>query len=179
MKTTYTLWIVALAAALCGCAQEPVVSYTQPLTSPGGEFATLPPAVQNSVRAEAGMAEIESVTKNAQSATGVYEIRFRNAAVYPPLYLASDGSVLNSNMTVAVGASEDTIAASTGSESGGVKTDDLPPNVVLTIRHQAPTAEVDSITRVVTGKQTFYSVTFKNPQHHPGLMIRDDGHLMQ
>ncbi len=176
---THALWFVAIAAALCGCAEPPIVSYTQPLTSPGGQFATLPPAVQNSVRAEAGMAEIESVTKTGESASGAYEIRFRNAAVYPPLYLASDGSVLNSDMTVAVGASEDTIAASTGSASSGVKTDDLPPSVITTIRHQAPTAEVDSISRVNSGDELFYSVTFKDPALHHPLLIRDDGHLMQ
>jgi len=178
MKTS-ALWFVAVAAVICGCAEPPPISYTQPLTSPGGEFATLPPAVQNSVRAEAGMAEISSVTKNANSVSGVYEIRFRNSDLYPPLYLASDGSVLTSNMTVAVGASEDTIAASTGSESSGVKTDDLPPNVILTIRHQAPTAEVDAISRVNSGGELYYSVTFKDPTLHHPLLIRDDGHLMR
>lgn len=176
---THVVWFVAIAAALCGCADPPLASYNQPLTSPGGEFATLPPAVQNSVRAEAGMAEIERVKKDTEGASGVYEIHFRNAAVYPPLYLASDGSVLTSNMTVAVGASEDTIVASTGSEASGVKMDDLPSNVILTIRHQAPTAEVESISRVNSGNQVFYSVTFKNPALHRALMIRDDGHLMQ
>lgn len=175
----HALWFVAIAVALCGCAEPPAMSYTQPLTSPGGEFATLPPAVQNSVRAEAGMGEILHITKPGESASGVYEIRFRNAALYPPLYLASDGSVLTSNMTVAVGASEDTIAASTGSESSGVKTDDLPPNVIVTIRHQAPTAEVDSISRVNSGNEVYYNVTFKEPTLHHPLLVRDDGHLMQ
>jgi hypothetical protein len=176
---THILWFVVIAAALCGCADQPLVAYDQPLNSPGGEFAKLPPAVQNSVRAEAGMAEIEKVIRNPEGPTAVYEVRFRNQAVYPPLYLASDGSVLNSNLTVAVGASEDSIAVSTGSEASGFKMDDLPANVVLTIRHQAPTAEVDAINRVSSGKQVFYSITFKNPLHHPALMIRDDGHLMQ
>jgi hypothetical protein len=175
----YTLWFVAIAAALCGCAEQPLVAYDQPLNSPGGEFSKLPPAVQNSVRAEAGMAEIEKVIRNPEGPTGVYEVRFRNAAMYPPLYLASDGSVLTSNLNVAVGADVDTIEVSTGSEAGGVKMDDLPPNVIMTIRHQAPTAEVDAIGRVNSGKQIFYSVTFKNPARNPSLLIRDDGHLMQ
>jgi hypothetical protein len=177
---THALWFVAIvAAALCGCADEPLITYDQPLTSPGGEFSKLPPAVQNSVRAEAGMAEIERVIRNPNGPTAVYEIRFRNEAAYPPLYLASDGSVLTSNLTVAVGASVDAIEVSTGSEASGVKMDDLPSNVILTIRHAAPTAEVDSIGRVNSGKQVFYSVAFKNPTHHPSLLIRDDGHLMQ
>jgi hypothetical protein len=174
----HSFWSVAIAAALCGCAsEEPITTYQNPLTSPGGEFATLPPAVQNSVRAQSGMAEIVSVNKEA--APGIYEIRFRNPDIYPPLYLASDGSVLTSNLTVAVGASEDTIAASTGSEASGLKTDDLPPNVVLTIRHQAPTAEVESISRITSEGDVFYHVTFKDPVHHPKLLIRDNGKLVQ
>jgi len=179
---THSFWFAALLAVLCGCAEEPpAVTYNEPLTSPGGEFSTLPPAVQNSVRAEAGMGEIASVIKikNTEGPTKFYEIRFRNPEIYPPLFLASDGSVLNPDLTVAIGASADTIAASTGSVSSGVKTDDLPPNVILTIRHQAPTAEVDSITRINSGGQVFYSVTFKDPQNHPALLVRDDGRLVQ
>jgi hypothetical protein len=174
---THTLWIVAIAAALCGCADQQSITYQQPLNSPGGEFATLPPTVQNSVRAEAGMAEIESISKEA--APHIYEIRFRNSDIYPPLYVAADGSVLTSNLTVAVGASEDTIAVSTGSEASGLKMDDLPQNVVLSIRHQAPTSEVESISRVTSENNVFYNVTFKDPAHHPKLLIREDGKLVQ
>jgi len=169
----HSLWFVAIAAALCGCADETRMTYQQPLTSPGGIFATLPPAVQNTVRAEAGTAEIATISKEA--APGVYEFRFRNSEVYPPLYVASDGSVLTTNLTVAVGASKDSIAASTGSEASALKMDDLPPNVVLTIRHHAPTAEVDSISRLTSEGQVFYIVSFKDPAHHPKLLIRDDG----
>lgn len=177
MKTY--LWSIAVLAALCGCAEQPLVTYDQPLTSPGGEFSKLPPAVQNSVRAEAGMAEIERINRNPNGPTAVYEIRFRNEASYPPLYLATDGSVLNPDLTVAVGASKDTIAASTGSEASGVKMSDLPNNVILTIRRQVPTGEVDSISRVTAEGLMYYSVTFKDPTRHQALMIRDDGHLMQ
>ena len=138
----HTLWFIVAAAALCGCVEERVVTYHQPLTSPGGDFATLPPAVQNSVRAQAGMAEIWHIVKNTDSPMGVYEIHFRNPELYPPLFVASDGSVLAPNGAVTVGASEDTIAASTGSEASGVKMDDLPPGVISSIRQRAPTAEI-------------------------------------
>jgi len=176
MKTD-SLWFVAIAIALCGCADETRMTYHQPLDSPGGIFATLPPAVQNSVRAEVGTAEIATISKEA--APGVYEFQFRNSEVYPPLYVASDGSVLTSNLTVTVGASEDSIAASTGSEASGLKMDDLPPNVVLTLRHQAPTAEVDSISRLTSENRIFYNFTFKDPLHHPKLLISDDGKLIR
>jgi Neuraminidase (sialidase) len=177
---TLSIWIIGIATALCGCAsQQPEIAYQQPLTSPGGEFATLPPAVQNSVRAEAGMAEITSINKDSDAGEGIYEIQFRNPDIYPPLYVASDGSVLTSNLTVAVGATVDTIAASTGSGTSGIRMDDLPPNVVQTIRHQAPTAEVDTISRLNSEGEVFYNVTFKDPAHHPRLMIRDNGRLVE
>jgi len=176
---THAFWFIVIAVGLCGCANQPLITYDQPLTSPGGEFSKLPPAVQNSVRAEAGMAEIESVRRNPNGPTAVYVVHFRNAAVYPPLYLASDGSVLTSNLTVAVGASVDSIAASTGSEAGGLKMDDLPPNVVLTIRHSAPTGEVEAISRTSSEGQVLYSVRFKDPSRHPALIIRDNGQLVR
>ena len=175
---TYCLWCVAIAAVLCGCAsEESSVTYHEPLTSPGGVFATLPPTVQNTLRAEAGMAEISSVSKDAMA--GVYVFQFKNSDVYPPLYVASDGSVLTSNLTVAVGASKETIAASTGSQASGLKLDDLPSNVVETIRHKAPTAEIQTINRITSEGEIFYHVDFKDPARNPKLLIRDDGRVLQ
>jgi hypothetical protein len=175
-----TLWVVAIAAALCGCAEEsPVATYHRPLTSPGGKFARLPPAVQNTVRAEAGMTEITDISNEDDGGETIYKIRFRNSDIYPTLYVAADGSVLTSNLTVAVGATVDTIAASTGSAVSGIKMDDLPSNVVETIRHQAPTAEVDTLSRLTSEGEVFYNVTFKDPARHPKLLIRDNGRLVE
>ncbi len=174
----YSLWIVVLAALLSGCAEEgPEITYQQPLISPGGQFATLPPAVQNSVRAESGSAEIENISRTTNGDTRIYEIHFKDTLMYPPLFLTSDGSVLAPDFTVAVGASEDTIEASTASAASGVKLDELPPNVVRTIHSQAPTAEVDTINRLTSGNDVFYDVLFKDPGHHPALLISDDGRL--
>jgi hypothetical protein len=176
----HSFWFVAVACAFCGCASEPaVVDYQEPLTSPGGEFSKLPPTVQNSVRAEAGMAEIHDISKARIGPETVYEFRFMNQEEFPPLYVASDGSVLTSNLTVAVGASEDTIEASTGSGTSSIKMDDLPLKVVEMIRRSAPTAEVDSISRLTSSGEVFYDVSFKDPVHHPKLLIRDDGRLIK
>lgn len=177
---TLSLSAILAALILCGCAEEqPVIAYHQPLTSPGGIFANLPPAVQNSVRAEAGMAEIQWIYKNhLPSGNTVYEVHFKNHDVFPPLYLASDGSVLNPDLTVSVGATQDTIEAATGVSVGRLRMEDLPQAVVLTVRHSAPTAEVDTITRLNSGTEIFYEFTFKGPQQHPNLLVRDDGHIM-
>jgi hypothetical protein len=175
-----SLWFVALACALFGCASEqPIVTYHEPLISPGGKFSRLPPTVQSSVRAEAGMEEIQDILKEHTANATFYQVTFKNPDIYPPLYLAEDGSVLTPDLRVVIGATEDTIDASTGSGVSNIKLDDLPPNVVQTIRHSAPTAEVNSIARLTSGGNVFYDVTFKEPAEHPRLMIRDDGRVVK
>jgi hypothetical protein len=179
MKTGFFL-IAALAFVLAGCEEEaPRQAYYEPLTSPGGKFTMLPPAVQNSVRAQAGMAEISNIHRIPNGESSIYEFYFKNSEVYPPLYVAPDGSVLTPDLHVAVGASAETIAASTGSAASGLKLDDLPPNVVQTIRHRAPTAEVDTVHRITEGSEILYEVSFKDPEHHPSLLVMDDGRLVK
>ena len=170
----------ALAGLLAGCAsQPPAVTYHEPLTSPGGEFSRLPPAVQNSVRAEAGSAEITTISQETRGGSTIYVFHFKNTAVFPPLYVASDGTVLTPNFRVAVGATRDSIRASTGRGSNGIKLDDLPPNVVSTIHSQAPTAEIDSIHKFEAGSEVYYDVIFKNPERHPRLLITEDGRVVR
>lgn len=177
---THSLIPIGIAAILVGCAEQgPVTVYQQPLTSPGGQFSRLSPVVQNSVRAQAGMAEIEAINKETSGGSTIYVFHFRNAAVYPPLFVASDGSVLTSNLDVAVGVSADAIQAATGSGSNGIKLSDLPVQVVTTIRSQAPMAEVDSVQKLTTGAEVYYDVFFRHPEHHPEMLIADDGTVIK
>ena len=179
MKTK-SLWLMGVAAILAGCAEQgPLTNYQQPLTSPGGEFSKLSPVVQNSVRAQAGMAEIDDISKETSGNATIYIFHFKNAAVYPPLYVAADGSVLTSNLDVAVGVSADAIQASTGFGSNGIKLSDLPVLVVTTIRSRAPTAEVESVQKIAEENQVYYEVFFKHPQLHPKLTVADDGTVIE
>lgn len=177
---THSLWLMGIAAILAGCAEQtPLTDYDRPLTSPGGQFSRLSPVVQNSVRAQAGMAEIDRITKETSGGSTIYVFHFRDTQVYPPLFVASDGSVLTSNLDVAVGVSADAIEASTGFGSNGIKLQDLPVLVVTTIRSQAPTAEVDVVQKLSTGNEVYYDVFFKHPAHHPEMLIADDGTLIK
>ena len=177
---TYSLYLIGLAAILAGCVdQTPLTVYDRPLTSPGGQFSKLSPVVQNSVRAQAGMAEIEAISKETSGGSTIYVFHFKNAAVYPPLYVASDGSVLTSNLDVAVGVSADAIEASTGFGSNGIKLQDLPVLVLAKIRSQAPAAEVDSVQKLTEGPDVYYEVYFKHPGAHPTILIADDGRVIQ
>jgi len=177
---TYSLWLIAMATIVAGCVEQaPVVRYDRPLTSPGGEFSRLSPVVQNSVRAQAGAAEIDGISKETSRGATIYVFHFKNVGLNPPLYVASDGSVLTSDLHLAVGVTADAIEASTGFGSNGVKLQDLPVLVVTTIRSRAPTAEVDSVQKITEGTEVFYEVSFKHPEFHPTLLVADDGRVVQ
>src|SRR5215831_2710544 len=112
---------IALWAAGCGTSprRHAVTEYDTPLNSPGAQFAALPAAVQNTIRTEVGAAEIDDIIKDTSSGHPVYKAFFENDEVYPPLYIAPDGSVLNPDLTVAVGAVRDETAMLTGSGMSG------------------------------------------------------------
>ena len=84
---------------------EHQTAYDKPLTSPGAKFGALPPVVQRTVLAEAGPAEVVDAVRDTSSGRVVYKIYFRDKDLFPPLYVAPDGSVLNPDLTVAVSTS--------------------------------------------------------------------------
>jgi len=178
--------VVSVAAILlsgCCCstptgAADVYYPYTFPLTSPGEKFGGLPPAVQHSIRAQAGGADIYDIVKLTPSGRVIYEIVFVESWRLPPLYVESDGSVLFPDFSVAVQANHDMIGAVTGGAVGGLRLSDLPINVANTIYQKAPTAEVDSIHKLVSGEAVYYEITFKG-KHTPKMLISDDGTLLE
>jgi hypothetical protein len=169
--------LALMLVLLAGCAREVVVvkadhsryPYTKPLTSPGGKFGALPPGVQNTVRAEAGMAEIVDAIRDTSSGRVVYVVYFRDAANFPPLYVAPDGSVLYPDLTVAVPALLGTV----------VKPASVPAPVMKVIQERAPSAEVASIYREKWGSRVVYIFSFKDQTHFPKLDIAADGTVLE
>jgi len=179
---------VALAGLLTGCSwfrphtekeavdeQEP---YQYPLISPGAQFAALPPAVQNSIRAEVGGAELDRVVKGSNTNQVVYVVYFPGEDLLPPLYIAPDGTVLKPDLSVAVRAPKATVGMLTGGPVTGVTLSDLPAKVVKTIQQRAPDAEIDFISKETRGDQTTYIVTFKN-RARPTLYVAQDGAVLK
>src|SRR5688572_17387514 len=141
------LCVLAGLAIGCRSSQPPPevadYPYHEPLLSPGTKFGGLPPAVQRSVRAQAGAAELYDVAKATTINGVVYEVMFRDPKLYPSLYLAPDGSVIAPDLlTVVVAADEDTIGPRSGGAVDGLRLSDLPSKVVATIQEKVPTAEV-------------------------------------
>ncbi len=151
--------------------------YNMPFTSAGTKFAGLPPAVQNSIRAQAGAADLYDVTKLTNGTQVAYQVLFRNPGIYPPLYIAPDGSVLNPDFTVAKSAPADTSVF--GAFVAGVSISDLPAPVLKTIQKRAPTTEVDYIDKESRGDQVVFVVTFKDKVHYPRLYITSDGTILK
>ncbi len=174
---TWRLFATVLAALLtAGCATKSTTEketrqtiYTKPLTSPGAKFGALPPPVQRTVLAEAGPAEVVDAVRDFSSGHVVYKIYFSDSEVFPPLYVAPDGSVLNPDLTVAVRATQGT----------RVKPEDVPVGVKKAIPEHAPGAEVAAIYKETWRGQAIYVVTFKDEAHNPKLMIGADGKVVQ
>ncbi len=178
-------WTVALGAALAACAPRPAARTTEgqtpyhvPLTSPGTQFSRTPPAVQNTIRAEASTADIFDIVKDTSSGREVYRVYFTNSKLYPPLYIAADGSVLNPDLTVAVPAPTDATGGLSGGSVTGVKPSELPPKVVKVMQERAPGSEPDRIDKEVWGDRSVYIISFKNPTQYRKLYIAADGTVL-
>jgi hypothetical protein len=178
--STFMKWhvfrAVTLALLMAGCATqnkpqraEHETAYRKPLTSPGAKFGALPPAVQRTVLAEAGPAEVVDAVRDTSSGRVVYKIYFRDKDVFPPMYVAPDGSVLNPDLTVAV------------STVHGirVKLAEVPANVMKVIPERAPSGEVDYINKETWGGRVVYVVIFKDEAHNPRLFIAADGTVVE
>lgn len=177
------LGMSCLAWLFGGCAHRPDWSWQEtphqnPLFSPGAQFAALPPAVQNTVRAQTGAAEIENIEELTTAAGKVYFVSFVRKRILPPLYVAPDGSVMNPDLSVAVGAAEGPAGVSTGSVTN-LRVTDLPARVLQTIQERSPGAEVDTINKEVWGERAIYIITFRNPDAHPKMYVLGDGTVLQ
>ncbi len=168
---------------LAGCAsehgQETVVydsAYKQPLISPGGQFGSLPLAVQNTIRAETGSAEIAVIHTNNISGEWVYDVYFANPEIYPPLYVTKDGAVLRPDFSIAVPPAPPTVAVNGG---GIITLSDLPAPVLLALRDQATGSHITSMEKDVWGSRVVYTIGFENPGQYPKLFISADGVVMK
>ena len=152
--------------------------YDQPLISVGAQFAALPPAVQNTVRAEAGSAEISDIVKDTSLEPRIiYRVHFENSNLFKALNIAPDGSLLDPDLVMAIGAPKDHWSVASGSAAGGTTLNDLPAAAVKAVQSHAADAQVDSVLREVSGNQITYLVTFKD-RAHPPLHITADGTIL-
>jgi len=143
--------------------------YDKPLTSLGAKFGALPPAVQATVLAEAGSADLVDAYRDTSSGHVVYKIFFKDPDIFPPLFVAPDGSVLNPDLTVAVAAEHGT----------KVKPEDVPASVKKVVEEKGPISGANSIIKETWGDRTVYIISFKDEAHYPKMFIAADGTVLQ
>jgi hypothetical protein len=144
--------------------------YKNPLSTPGARFGSLPPVVQNTVRSEAGTAEIVDARKEISDGRIFYKISFRDYNNFPPLLVGADGSVLNPDLTVAIPAPQE--------PSQELKLSDLPPPVKKVLEDRKLLGEVASISHEHWGNHMVYIVSFKEAAHQEKLHIVADGTML-
>jgi hypothetical protein len=144
--------------------------YHVPLSTPGARFGGLPQVVRETVLSEAGTAEIADIQRDASSGRMVYKIYFRDANIYPTMYVGSDGSVLRPDLSVVVPGPR---PASTL-----VKKDDLPMDVLKALSARPTLPDITSITKEYWGDHLIYIVAFKDEIKNPKLYIVSDGTLL-
>jgi len=178
MRSSYSLVACLL---LSGCAiPVHVETYNAPLTSVGARFGELPAAVQNAVRAQTGTAEIRDIDKEVLSGVGtVYRVTYVNEGLYPPLFVDADGSVLNPDMTVAVGAVHDETTVHKGGAAGGLHFADLPGPVARVVENSAPKSEILAIDEENWGSQVVYIIGFRDETRNPKLYVAADGTILR
>jgi hypothetical protein len=178
----YGLSVPLLAALLCGgCVSRPLdyqSSYDNAFISPGMKFLGLPAAVQSTIRAQAGMAEILDIGRYETHDRTFYKVWFARSAVYPPLYIAPDGSVLNSDLTVSMQAPTETYAELAGHAFGTVSLANIPASVLKAIKVNAPTAEIRRIDEYDEKKTRVYEIQFRGPNAPDPIRVDDSGKIL-
>jgi hypothetical protein len=174
-----------MAALLGGCATRDLPPrqlqspYNRPLVSPGTMFANLPPTVQRTIRAQAGAAQIVDVARLRAGSDTAYKILFEPPALYSPLYVAADGSVLNPDLSVAMGAPSDEFDTLSGAETSTSNLQDfLPPQVLDALRNRAPLKEIVRVSRQPWGERSLYVVTFQDQKVYPTLYVTSEGTVL-
>jgi len=153
-----------------GHAANPQNPYNNPLSTPGARFGSLPQAVQNTVRSEAGTAEVVDARKELRDGRLFYKISFRDSRTYPPLFVGPDGSVLNPDLTVAVLAPQE--------PSQDIKLAEIPQAVRKVIQDKRPAAEITLVSQENWGNHTVYIISFKEEAQNPKLHVVADGTVL-
>jgi hypothetical protein len=169
-----------LVALVTGCyTPERVEAYHEPLTSVGARFGALPAAVQNSIRAQTGAAEILDIDKEMRTIGPVYRVSYANEILYPPLYVAPDGSIVNPDMTIAVGAVSEQTAITKGGAAGGLHFNDLPSQVARVVEQNGPRSDIVSMDKETWGSRIVYIISYKDETLHPRLYVTTDGTVLR
>jgi hypothetical protein len=168
---------ISLASTSFSTAQETSSSGLSAATQPGLSWAKtfdqLPPAVQSTVRGQAGVAPIESIRQEAGTGPVVYDVVFKHNGQPVKLRINAEGHILNEN------------SASPPPKriplSAPVKVtfEQLPQTVQKTLRACAGTSAIENIDKGTVQGKTVYQADFPHAGQNVELRIAEDGSLIK
>lgn len=172
---------LSLAAGLCSCTHPSTYQspYHLSFVSPGMKFLSLPAAVQNTIRAQAGMAEIQNIGRYEIDDFTYYKVWFARSRIFPPMYIAPNGNLLNADLTVSMSVPAENYVELVGHGFGTVSLGDLPPAVVKTINARAAAFEIQRIEQVGTDEDRYYEIHFKGPNAPAPISVSVTGELLR
>lgn len=113
------------------------------------------------------------------SGAQVFKVSFENAAAYPPLYVAEDGSVLDNYLAVVVGAPSDETDTVSGHGKSMLLFSDLPQPAISAVRDREPLAVVTNIDQETWGESTVYLIEFEDSLRHPAIYVTAEGIVLK
>jgi uncharacterized membrane protein YkoI len=131
-------------------------------------YSDLPPAVQQTVNAQAGGGEITAINRLNRNGVPLYEVRLGDAGARP-LYISETGSLIQPDNVIGSRRTRDSSRKGTFQE--------LPPAVQTAVRNQAGTARIDDIDIVTRNGQTNYNVAFKRDGNNVELRVDPAGNV--
>lgn len=131
-------------------------------------IGSVPTPVQQTIRAEADVEAIDSVTKKQAT---VYVVAFKEDGTHTEMALLSDGTILKEGKMTKV--TRDTSEPL----SNAVKVDwkDVPGELQQIIQRQAGSARIEDVERGLMGRLVVYEAAFKEDGEHVELRVADNG----
>src|SRR5205085_12309107 len=113
-------------------------------------FGDLPPAVQSTLRSEAGSAPIEDIDKGTLEGRIVYEAAFKQNEKNVELRVADDGTIVNDPQDQAI------LSRTSLEEGQGITLAEVPSSVQNVIRSQAGAVTVERLQKGTLNGKTVY-----------------------
>jgi hypothetical protein len=191
MKTQLLAVLTAASLTIAGCSEKSSVEKTSQ------NFNSLPPRVQQAVRAHAPDAEVASVDKKTRNGMDYYVIGFKEPGRNPKLTIAENGTIVTSDMEKGLGSAGPESGTTTGSSKrnepdnkvgaakgttgreANIDLSALPTPVQKTLKSQAPNGVIKGITRHEENGRMVYEFKFEDEGKNPTMQIAEDGTVVQ
>jgi uncharacterized membrane protein YkoI len=154
----------------------PATATAYPEGSQKVTLSQLPPAVQRTIRAQAGRANVEDIDRVTRAGQTHYEVGFKRDGQHTEIRVAENGSLLSGGAAAAAPTPTETTVQLSAAQK--VNFNDLPEPVKNTVRTHAGSAPIEDAEKGLWQGKTVYEVAFKKDGRHTELQVAEDGSVL-